>query len=130
MPIQSNYYVPYVIEQTGRGERSYDIYSRLLKDRIVFIGTPIDDAVATCRFPIDVHAVSKEMNKVLPAGSPFKKESKPYQIPLRSCRAANLDNLYMAGRCISGDFFTQASYRITGTAVEMGYNVGVAAAGS
>ena len=47
MSIQSNYYVPYVIEQTGRGERSYDIYSRLLKDRIVFIGTPIDDAVAT-----------------------------------------------------------------------------------
>ena len=66
----------------------------------------------------------------LSAGSPFKKESKPYQIPLRSCRAADLDNLYMAGRCISGDFFTQASYRITGTAVEMGYNVGVAAAGS
>ena len=39
-------YIPYVIEQTGRGERSYDIYSRLLKDRIVFIGTPIDDYVA------------------------------------------------------------------------------------
>ncbi|HEX4665637.1 MAG TPA: ATP-dependent Clp protease proteolytic subunit, partial [Chthoniobacterales bacterium] len=35
--------VPMVVEQTGRGERSYDIYSRLLKDRIVFIGTPIDD---------------------------------------------------------------------------------------
>ena len=38
--------VPMVVEQTGRGERSYDIYSRLLKDRIVFIGTPIDDYVA------------------------------------------------------------------------------------
>lgn len=38
--------VPMVVEQTGRGERSYDIYSRLLKDRIVFIGTPIDDHVA------------------------------------------------------------------------------------
>ena len=38
--------VPIVVEQTGRGERSYDIYSRLLKDRIVFIGTPIDDNVA------------------------------------------------------------------------------------
>lgn len=38
--------IPYVIEQTGRGERSYDIYSRLLKDRIIFIGTPIDDHVA------------------------------------------------------------------------------------
>ena len=38
--------VPMVVEQTGRGERSYDIYSRLLKDRIVFIGTPIDDYIA------------------------------------------------------------------------------------
>jgi ATP-dependent Clp protease protease subunit len=38
--------VPIVIEQTARGERAYDIYSRLLKDRIVFIGTPIDDNVA------------------------------------------------------------------------------------
>src|SRR2546422_1864603 len=38
--------VPIVVEQTGRGERAYDIYSRLLKDRIVFIGTPIDDMVA------------------------------------------------------------------------------------
>ncbi len=42
----SNLLVPMVIEQTGRGERSYDIYSRLLKDRIVFIGTAIDDHVA------------------------------------------------------------------------------------
>ncbi|HTP52228.1 MAG TPA: ATP-dependent Clp endopeptidase proteolytic subunit ClpP [Anaeromyxobacteraceae bacterium] len=38
--------MPYVVEQTHRGERAYDIYSRLLKDRIVFIGTPIDDDVA------------------------------------------------------------------------------------
>jgi len=42
----SGYMVPMVIEQTGRGERAYDIYSRLLKDRIVFIGTPIDDTIA------------------------------------------------------------------------------------
>lgn len=38
--------VPMVVEQSGRGERAYDIYSRLLKDRIVFIGTPIDDNIA------------------------------------------------------------------------------------
>lgn len=38
--------IPMVIEQTGRGERAYDIYSRLLKDRIIFIGSPIDDMVA------------------------------------------------------------------------------------
>ncbi|MBR0069067.1 MAG: ATP-dependent Clp endopeptidase proteolytic subunit ClpP [Synergistaceae bacterium] len=40
------YYIPYVIEQTGRGERSYDIYSRLLKDRIIFLGSEIVDDVA------------------------------------------------------------------------------------
>jgi len=44
--VMKGQYVPYVIEQTGRGERVYDIYSRLLKDRIVFIGTEINDHVA------------------------------------------------------------------------------------
>lgn len=39
--------VPMVVEQTGRGERAYDIYSRLLKERIIFLGTPIDDHVAS-----------------------------------------------------------------------------------
>ena len=42
----ANMLVPMVIEQTGRGERSYDIYSRLLKERIIFLGTGIDDTVA------------------------------------------------------------------------------------
>ena len=42
----SSYYPPIVIEQTPRGERSYDIYSRLLKDNIIFLGTAIDDSVA------------------------------------------------------------------------------------
>jgi ATP-dependent Clp protease, protease subunit len=43
---KSQMLVPMVIEQTSRGERAYDIYSRLLKDRIIFIGTPVDDVVA------------------------------------------------------------------------------------
>lgn len=46
MDIQNNYLVPMVIEKSQFGERSFDIYSRLLKDRIVFLGTPIDDQVA------------------------------------------------------------------------------------
>ena len=41
-----SYLIPMVIEQTNRGERSYDIYSRLLKDRIIFLGSAIDDEVA------------------------------------------------------------------------------------
>jgi ATP-dependent Clp protease protease subunit len=44
--IEANYLVPMVVEQTGRGERAYDIFSRLLKDRIIFIGAPIDDQIA------------------------------------------------------------------------------------
>lgn len=46
MDPKADYFVPSVIEQTGRGERAYDIYSRLLKDRIIFIGTAIDDSMA------------------------------------------------------------------------------------
>jgi ATP-dependent Clp protease protease subunit len=42
----NNFLVPIVVEQTGRGERSWDIYSRLLVDRIIFLGTPVDDNVA------------------------------------------------------------------------------------
>ncbi|MDA1265959.1 MAG: ATP-dependent Clp protease proteolytic subunit [Planctomycetota bacterium] len=44
--MQNYYPVPFVIEKTGRGERQYDIYSRLLEDRIIFLGTPVDDQVA------------------------------------------------------------------------------------
>ncbi|HPD25577.1 MAG TPA: ATP-dependent Clp endopeptidase proteolytic subunit ClpP [Candidatus Marinimicrobia bacterium] len=46
MKTKAQAYVPFVIEQTERGERSYDIYSRLLKERIIFLGLPIDDHVA------------------------------------------------------------------------------------
>ena len=42
----NSYLVPTVIEQSGQGERAFDIYSRLLKDRIILLGTPIDDQVA------------------------------------------------------------------------------------
>ncbi len=41
-----NYLVPTVVEQTNRGERAYDLYSRLLKERIIFLGTPVDDTIA------------------------------------------------------------------------------------
>lgn len=45
-PIKSQYLIPTVIEKTSHGERAYDIYSRLLKDRIIFLGAPVDDGVA------------------------------------------------------------------------------------
>mgnify|MGYP000896401443 CR=1 FL=1 len=46
MDIKNNVYMPFVLEQTGHGERQYDIFSRLLKDRIIMLATPIDDTVA------------------------------------------------------------------------------------
>lgn len=67
--------VPMVIEQTGRVERAYDIYSRLLKDRIIFIGTPIDDNVANVVIAqmlfLQMEDVSKEISIYIntPGGS-------------------------------------------------------------
>jgi len=55
--------VPYVTEQTSRGERTYDIYSRLLKDRIVFLGTPIDDTVANLIMAQMLHLESEDPDK-------------------------------------------------------------------
>jgi ATP-dependent Clp protease protease subunit len=58
-----NYLVPVVVEQTNRGERSFDIYSRLLKERIVFLGTPIDDAVANLVMAQLLHLESEDPEK-------------------------------------------------------------------
>ena len=58
-----NYMVPYVTEQTSRGERTYDIYSRLLKDRIIFLGTPIDDTVANLIMAQLLHLESEDPDK-------------------------------------------------------------------
>ena len=45
-PVRNTYWIPRVVEQTGRGEESYDLFSRLMKDRIIFLGTAVDDQVA------------------------------------------------------------------------------------
>ncbi len=59
----SNYLVPTVVEQTNRGERAFDIYSRLLKERIVFLGTPIDDTVANLIMAQLLHLESEDSDK-------------------------------------------------------------------
>jgi ATP-dependent Clp protease protease subunit len=58
-----NYLVPTVVEQTNRGERAFDIYSRLLKERIVFLGTPIDDTVANLIMAQLLHLESEDPDK-------------------------------------------------------------------
>jgi ATP-dependent Clp protease, protease subunit len=58
-----NYLVPVVVEQTARGERSFDIYSRLLNERIVFLGTPLDDTVANLIMAQLLHLESEDPEK-------------------------------------------------------------------
>src|SRR2546428_6736971 len=58
-----SYLVPVVVEQTSRGERSFDIYSRLLKERIVFLGTPIDDTVGNLIMAQLLHLESEDPDK-------------------------------------------------------------------
>src|SRR5215216_4347669 len=61
-----NYLVPMVVEQTNRGERAYDIYSRLLKERIIFITGGIDDGVATLMGSLLLTAGHKDLRFALP----------------------------------------------------------------
>jgi ATP-dependent Clp protease protease subunit len=58
-----NYLVPTVVEQTNRGERAFDIYSRLLKERIIFLGTPIDDSIANLIMAQLLHLESEDSDK-------------------------------------------------------------------
>ena len=93
----------------------------------VMTGIRHDDAIARSNFCVDVHAATKDQNRKA-AYSAHGIKAKPFDIPLRALIAADVDGLLMAGRCISGDFFAHASYRVTGNAVAMGEAAGVAAA--
>ena len=88
-------------------------------------GRRFADGICTVHFGVDIHALDPD--DTLGCGNQGV-EIQPYQIPLRSLIAANYQNLGMAGRCISGDFFAHASYRVTGNAVPMGEALGFAAA--
>src|ERR1041385_6276787 len=67
--MESNMYdqlVPMVVEQTGRGERAYDIFSRLLKERIVFLGTPVDEGIASLVIAQLLFLESEDPDKDIP----------------------------------------------------------------
>ena len=84
-------------------------------------GSRFNDAVCRVTFPVDVHSLNRDED------GGYGNEgirAKPYDIPLRSLIAKDVDGLMMAGRCISGDFFAHASYRVTGNAVAMGEAAG------
>jgi hypothetical protein len=106
------------------GRRIHGLYRVTAKD--IIQGTRHPDAVARVTFGVDVHSLHKGDGGGY--GSGGIPHSQPYDIPLRALIARDIDNLVMAGRCISGDFLAHASYRVTGNAVTTGEAAGMAAA--
>ena len=105
------------------GRRVKGLYT-VSKDDVVN-GARHPDAVTRATFCVDIHAPTKEENKEKTIKNIH---TKPYDIPLRALICRDIDNLMMAGRCISGDRIAHASYRVTGNAADMGYKAGLAAA--
>lgn len=113
-------------EQIGirEGRRLHGLYQITLDDLIS--GARHDDAVCRCSFGVDVHALDPA--RTTSYESHNRVRTQPYDVPLRALIAKDVDGLLMAGRCISGDFFAHASYRVTGNAVPMGEAAGQLAA--
>lgn len=123
--IWSNVRIAATAAQIGirEGRRLQGLYTLTSEDLIR--GARFPDAVCRATFNVDVHSLDKK------AGGGYGSHSvraKPYDIPLRSLIAKDVEGLMMAGRCISGDFFAHASYRVTGNAVAMGEAAGQVAA--
>jgi len=97
---------------------------RVEKDHVMS-GAKFPDGICDVTFPVDIHSLQKS------AGGGYGNagiSSQAYQIPLGALTASDRDGLLLAGRCISGDFYAHASYRVTGNAVAMGEAAGYAAA--
>jgi hypothetical protein len=88
-------------------------------------GARFDDGVVRATFPVDIHYGDSVKGK---AYGDDGISVKPYDIPMRALIAKDVNNLMMAGRCISGDYFAHASYRVIGNAVAMGEAAGAFAA--
>ncbi len=115
-------------EQIGirEGRRIHGLYTVTKED--LLNGTHHADAVARVFFPVDIHAHSKAENDKQALHRGGVEKFKPYDIPVRALISKDVDNLLMAGRCISGDFVAHGSYRVTGNAVAMGEAAGKVAA--
>ena len=115
-------------EQIGHREarRIHGRYTVTRED--VAKGAKFEDALTRSNFGIDIHGLDMKANLKKAAGGNMGAAFKPFEIPLRACIAKDADNLYMAGRNISGDFIAHASYRVTGSSVALGEGVGKAIA--
>jgi hypothetical protein len=108
---------------TREGRRIHGRYTVSKDD--VMRGARFPDAVCRATYGVDIHSLDPSTNKRT-TNEGIKVQ--PYDIPLRSLIAKDVDGLMMAGRCISGDFFAHASYRVTGNATPMGEAAGKVAA--
>jgi hypothetical protein len=112
-------------EQTGvrEGRRIHGRYTVSADD--LARGARHDDGICRVYFNVDVHSPKKAEGTAI---APAKVRARPYDIPLRALIARDVEGLFLAGRCISGDFIAHSSYRVTGSAVATGQAAGVAAA--
>jgi hypothetical protein len=106
------------------GRRIHGLYTLTKED--VYAGRQFSDGICSVAFGTDVHSLK-------PGASAFDhhiygNKHEPYQIPVRSLICADIDNLLMGGRCISGDFVAHASYRVAGPAFRTGEVAGLLAA--
>jgi len=112
-------------EQIGvrEGRRIHGRYRVTVDD--IKSGARHDDAVCRVTFNVDIHSTSAAAGRGLSDGGV---KVKPYDVPVRALIAKDMDGLLMAGRCISGDWYAHASYRVSGPSVAMGQAAGALAA--
>jgi hypothetical protein len=123
--IWENIYLVATPEQIGirEGRRLHGLYTLSVDD--LKEGRRFDDGICRVTFNVDIHSLDPSKHKEM---EEIPWQMKAYDIPLRALIAKDVDNLMFAGRCISGDFFAHASYRVTGNAVVMGEAAGKASA--
>ena len=118
-----NLYTAFTSSHLGirEGRRIYGEYR--LTDEDIIEGRRFADGVCLVTFGVDVHKLKSDDTDECSRGY----RTKPYHIPYRSLVAKGPDNLFLAGRCISGDFYPHASYRVMGNMAATGEAVGYAA---
>lgn len=123
--VWKNLHLVSTAEQIGirEGRRIHGLYTIDIND--VVEGARHPDAICRSNFGVDIHSTDPTTNKAV---AKHNYKPVPYDIPLRALIAKDVKRLLLAGRCISGDFYAHASYRVTGNAVALGQGAGVAAA--
>lgn len=123
--VWKNLHLVSTAEQIGirEGRRIHGFYTVNTED--ILEGARHTDAVCRSHFSVDIHSTDPAMGKTI---TKHDYKTVPYDIPLRALIAKDVKRLLLAGRCISGNFYAHASYRVTGNAVALGQGAGVTAA--